>query len=82
MVRCAETGRVPPASGVIVSAAALLAGLRTVKMELMVVVVRMDIPIICEAPVARPTTVYSKSAPFKVNSNCPASSTLTSNSTR
>ena len=41
MVRCVETGRVPPASGVMVSAAALPAGFRTVKMELMVVVTRI-----------------------------------------
>lgn len=31
---CAETGRVPPASGVMVSAVELLAGFRTVKIEL------------------------------------------------
>lgn len=69
MTRCAETARVPPAVGVIVSAAGLLAGLRTVKIELMVVVCTIDIPMISDAPVARPTTVYSKSASFKVNSN-------------
>lgn len=46
MTRCADTGSVPPAKGVIVRAAALLAGLRTVKMELAVVVVTSAIPII------------------------------------
>jgi len=69
MIRCAETGRVPPASGVIVSAAALPAGFLTVRIELMTVVVTIAIPIICEAPVALPTTVYSQSSPFKVNIN-------------
>ena len=39
ITRCADTGRVPPAKGVIVSAAALPAGLRTVKIELTDVVV-------------------------------------------
>ena len=34
ITRGADTGRVPPAKGVIVSAAALPAGLRTVKIEL------------------------------------------------
>ena len=34
MTRCADTGRVPPASGVIVSAAAFPAGLRTVRMAI------------------------------------------------
>jgi len=80
MTRCAETGRVPPASGVIVIAAELPAGFRTVKIKLIAVVVTIAIPIICEAPVALPTTVYAKSSPFKVNSNYPASSILTSNS--
>ena len=79
MTRCAETGRVPPARGVMVSAVELPAGFRTVRMELMTVVVTMAIPVICEAPVALPTTVYARSAPFKVNINWPASFTLTSN---
>ena len=69
MTRCAETGRVPPASGVIVKAAALSAGFLTVNIESTEVVVTIAIPIICEVPVARPTTVYSKSAPFKVSNN-------------
>ena len=81
MTRCAETGLVPPASGVIVSAVELPAGFRTVNTELMLVVVTIAIPIIWLVPAARPTTVYYKSAPFKVNINCPASSTLTSNNT-
>ncbi|MDD5924220.1 MAG: hypothetical protein PUC88_05470 [Clostridia bacterium] len=34
MTRCAETGRVPPASGVIVNAVELPAGFRTVRIEL------------------------------------------------
>ena len=41
ITRWAETGLVPPARGVIVSAAALPAGFRTVKMELIEVVVTM-----------------------------------------
>ena len=38
ITRCAEIGRVPPARGVMVNAAALPAGFRTVKIELMTVV--------------------------------------------
>ena len=57
ITRCADTGRVPPAKGVIVRAAALPAGLRTVNIELTVVVVTTAIPTICEVPVARPATV-------------------------
>jgi len=34
ITKCAETGRVPPASGVMVSAAAVPSGFRTVKTEL------------------------------------------------
>lgn len=79
MTRCAKTGRAPPASGVIVNAAALPAGFRTVRIEFTAVVATMDIPTICEAPVALPTTVYIKSSPFNVNINYPASVTLTSN---
>ena len=81
ITKCAETGRGPPASGVIVSAAAAPAGFCTVKTELMTVVSTIAIPTIWEAPVARPTTVYSRSAPFRVRINCPASVTLTSNNT-
>ena len=36
IVRCAETGRAPPASGVIVRAAAFSAGLRTVRTEFLI----------------------------------------------
>ena len=57
ITRCAETGRVPPARGVMVSAAALPAGLRTVRTELTAVVVTTAIPTICDVPVARPATV-------------------------
>jgi len=57
ITRCAETGRVPPANGVIVSAVALPAGFLTVKTELTVDVVTRAMPIICSVPVARPTTV-------------------------
>ena len=46
ITRCAETGCVPPANGVIVRAAALTAGFRTVNTELIVVVVKSNIPII------------------------------------
>ena len=38
MVKCADTGRVPPASGVMVSAVVLPARLRTVKIEFIEVV--------------------------------------------
>ena len=66
ITRCADTGRVPPARGVTVSAAAFPAGLRTVKIEFVVVVDIIAIPTISEVPVARPATVYSKSSSFKV----------------
>jgi len=69
MTRCAETGRVPPESGVIVNAAELPAGFRTVKIEFIAVVVTIAMPTICEAPVALPTTVYARSSPFNVNIN-------------
>ena len=69
----------PPASGVIVSAAALPAGFLTVKTEFSSVVVIMLRPTIALVPVARPTTVYARSAPFKVNKSCPASLTPTLN---
>lgn len=57
ITRCADTGRVPPARGVMVSAAALPSGLRTVRTELVDVVVTTAIPTICDVPVARPATV-------------------------
>ena len=81
ITRWAETGLVPPAKGVIVSAAALPAGFLTVKTELIEVVMTIAIPVIWLVPVARPTTVYGKSAPLIVNINCPASLTLTWNNT-
>lgn len=57
ITRCAETGLVPPARGVMVKAVELPVGFRTVSIELMTVVVTRVIPIIWEVPVARPTTV-------------------------
>ena len=51
ITRCAETGRVPPASGVIVRAAAVPAGFRTVRTELMTVVSTIAILTIWEVPV-------------------------------
>ena len=46
MTRCAETGLVPPAKGVMVSAAEFPAGFLTVKIELTDVVVTIAIPMI------------------------------------
>jgi hypothetical protein len=46
ITRCAETGRVPPASGVIVRTVELPAGLRTVSVELMADVFTKDVPTI------------------------------------
>ena len=46
MTRCAETGRVPPASGVIVNAVELPAGFRTVRIEPVTVVVPIHYTII------------------------------------
>ena len=57
IAKCADTGCVPPASSVIVSAAALAAGFRTVRMLSVCVVSMIDVPITCDVPVARPATV-------------------------
>lgn len=57
ITRCAETGLVPPARGVMVSAVDSPAGFRTVRIELMTDVCTRAIPTISEVPVARPTTV-------------------------
>ena len=46
ITRCAETGRGPPATGVMVSAAAFPAGFLTVKTELIEVVSTIAIPMI------------------------------------
>ena len=82
IIKCAETGLVPPVKGVIVSAVALPAGFLTVNIEFVSVVIIIAVSMICEVPVALPTTVYSKSSPFKVNNNCPASFMLTWNNIR
>lgn len=81
ITRCAETGCVPLANGVIVSAVELSAGFLTVKIELIEVVVKIANPIIWLVPVVLPTTVYDNGAPFNVNSNWPASVTPTWNNT-
>jgi len=46
ITRCADTGRVPPARGVMVSAAAVPSGFLTVRTELMTVVSTIAIPTI------------------------------------
>jgi hypothetical protein len=46
ITRCADTERVPPAIGVMVSAVELAAGFRTVSIELITVVVTRDTPTI------------------------------------
>ena len=61
ITKCADTGRVPPARGVMVSAAAFPVGLRTVKTEFTAEVVTTAIPTICDVPVARPATVSDRS---------------------
>ena len=57
MTRCAETGLVPPARGVIVRAAALPAGFLTVNTEFVRVVSTRNIPEISLVPAVLPTTV-------------------------
>ena len=57
MIRFADTMRVPPAPGVMVNAGELKKGLRTVSVELTLVVCTRAIPTIWLVPVARPTTV-------------------------
>lgn len=79
MTICTETGDAPSAKGVIVKVVGLPAGFLTVSIELIDVVSIIDIPTIWSVPVALPTTVFSIAAPFKVNSNCPASVTETWN---
>lgn len=49
ITKCAETGLVPPASGVMVNAVEFPAGFRTVKTEFITVVVTKAIPTICDA---------------------------------
>ena len=78
----AETGRVPPASGEIVRAIELPAGFLTVRIEFTEVVWTKAVAVICDVPVARPTTVYASSAPSRVRINWPASVTGTWNETR
>lgn len=81
ITRWAETGCVPPAKGVIISAVELSAGFLTVNIELIVDVSKRANPIVWLVPVALPTTVYAKESPFKVNSNYPSSLTPTWNNT-
>ena len=85
MTRWAATGRVPPASGVTVRAVEFPAGLRTCRIEFGTVTSISAMPTIGLVPVARPTTVCDRSiAPAPESSastSCPASVTLTSNST-
>lgn len=77
----AETGRVPPASGVIVRAGLFPAGFRTVSTEKADVVLSSTRLEICDVPVARPATVSTCSiTPAPLSSprtSCPASVTLT-----
>ena len=49
-------GRVPPAVGVIVNAAAFAAGLRTVSVEFAVALLMITVPVISDVPVALPKT--------------------------
>ena len=78
----ADTGSVPPASGVIVRAVELPDGFLTVRIEFTEVVSTKAVPVICDVPVARPTTVYANSIPSRVRTNWPASLTGTWNETR
>lgn len=73
----ADTGRVPPANGVIVSPFEFPAGFTTARIELLVVVVTNAVDVICDVPVARPTTVYARSALLSVSTNWPDSNTGT-----
>ena len=57
MTKWAETGLVPPATGVIVRALAVPLGFWTVNIEFAVVVVIKTIPVIWSVPVALPLTV-------------------------
>lgn len=78
---CAETGFVPPAVGVIVSAIVLSSGFLTVNIEFSVVIVIINIPEISEVPVALTTTVYAIGVSLIVSYSCPASVTGTEKNT-
>jgi len=69
ITRFAETEFAPPARGVIVKAAPLAAGLRTVSKEFIMVVFMIDIPTICVVTLARPTIVLGISTPLRPNTN-------------
>lgn len=73
----AETERVPPAIGVTVRADELPDGFLTARIEFTEVVSTNAVPLICDVPVARPTAVYSRSAPSRVNIGWPGSVTDT-----
>jgi hypothetical protein len=60
----AETGRVPPGSGVSARAVVLPAGFRTVGMDLVTVVSTSTVAVVCDVPVACPATVWSRWAPL------------------
>ena len=57
IIKLADTGDVPPASGVIVNAVVLPAGFLTVSVEFSVSVVIINVPEILLVPVALPITV-------------------------
>lgn len=65
--RRAETGTVPPAIGVMVSAAALPAGLFKLMTVLGTVVVNGNEFVICDVPVARPAAERAYGTPFTIS---------------
>ena len=75
--RCADTGLVPPATGVTVKADTSADGFEILIIELLLVVVIKLNPTICDVPVARPTTEFNCSIEFNLIHNCPASVILT-----
>ena len=76
MTKCAETGLLPPANGVMVSEEGL-PELTTRNIALADAVVSSDMPTIWLLPAARPTTVDAMVTPLIEIANCPDSITLT-----
>ena len=69
MTRCAETGRVPPASGITVSAKAFPAGFLTVRIEFTAVVSTIAFPLdVHSLPRLRVPYAYTtkKDTPYRV----------------
>ena len=80
ITRCADTGIVPPANGVIVKAGVADVGLSIPIKVFITVVCINETPTICDVPVALPTTLLATNKLGSVDiyiANCPGSVTET-----